>query len=329
MPHEPIHLDRLNPLSTLARFGAGLARPECVACTAAGNIWVSHHAPDGGGVVQLTDSGPSHQVIARNGAPDDFMPNGWAMEPDSFLIANLADSGGVWRLRMDGSCEPFLTEIDGFPMPPVNFVHRDNRGRVWSSVSTWRVPRDRAFHRDVADGFIVLTADGQDRIVADGLGYTNEVKVDPRGEYLYAHETMSRRLSRYRIERNGLGPRETVVEYLDGVIPDGFDFDEDGGIWCASVMSNRLVRVAADGAQQILIEDCDAEEIAGGMHNWRTGTFTRDDMDIGSRHSLRNIASVTFGGPDRKTVYLGSLAGDSLITLRSPVAGAEPPHWRY
>lgn len=258
------------------------------------------------------------------------MPNGWTMEPGgSFLIANLADSGGVWRLHADGSCAPFLTEIDGHAMPPFNFVHRDREGRVWSSASSWRIPRDRAFHRDVADGFVVLSVHGQHQIVADGLGYSNEVKVDPGGEYLYAHETMARRLSRYRISDAGLGPRETVADYLDGVIPDGFEFDEEGGIWCASVMSNRLVRVAPDGAQQVLIEDCDTEEIAGGMDNWRNGRFSRADMDIGSRHSLRNIASVTFGGADRKTVLLGSLAGDSLIELRSPIAGAEPPHWRF
>jgi hypothetical protein len=38
---------------------------------------------------------------------------------------------------------------------------------------------------------------------------------------------------------------------------------------------------------------------------------------------------VTFGGSDLKTVYLGSLFGARIATFRSPVAGAEPPHWRY
>ena len=45
--------------------------------------------------------------------------------------------------------------------------------------------------------------------------------------------------------------------------------------------------------------------------------------------TLRNIASVTFGGPDLKTGYLGSLFGDSLFTFQSPVAGAVPPHWHF
>lgn len=38
------------------------------------------------------------------------------------------------------------------------------------------------------------------------------------------------------------------------------------------------------------------------------------------------MASVTFGGPDLRTVYLGSLMGSRLPTLRSPVAGLPPAH---
>src|SRR3546814_3897147 len=45
--------------------------------------------------------------------------------PDgAFLIANLGESGGVWRLRPDGRCEPLLLEVDGVRLPSVNFVHR-------------------------------------------------------------------------------------------------------------------------------------------------------------------------------------------------------------
>lgn len=316
-------------------FGSGLSRPECVACTEAGAIWVSHALPTGGGgVARLDADGTPYPILAGAGAPADFMPNGWSMAPDgSFLIANLGDSGGAWRLAPDGSCSPLLLKIDGHDVPPVNFVHLDEEGRVWISVSTWRVPRDRAMHREVADGFVILM-DAVDRpetarIVADGLGYTNEVKVDPSGRWLYANETMARRLSRFALTGGGLGHRQTVVDYIDGVIPDGFEFDEDGGVWCASVMSNRLVRVGPDTRQHVVLEDCDPAEIAAAMGRWRGGGYGREDLMIGATRPLKNIASITFGGPDLKTVYCGSLAGDALVTFRSPVAGARPPHWTF
>jgi sugar lactone lactonase YvrE len=319
----------------VSTVGHGLRRPECVACTAAGAVWVSHALPQGGGgVARLDADGTPHPIVAGDGAPEDFMPNGWSMAPDgSFLIANLCDSGGAWRLYPDGACVPLLTEIGGHRVPPVNFVHLDEAGRVWISVSTWRVPRDRAMHREVADGFVILmdAIDRPDtaRIVADGLGYTNEVKVDPSGRWLYANETMARRLSRFELRGIGLDPRQTVVEYGDGIIPDGFEFDAEGGIWCASVMSNRLVRVAPDTSQHIVLEDCDPVEIAGAMARWRDGGFTRADLNLGAARRLGNIASITFGGADLRTVYCGSLAGDRLVTFRSPIAGAKPPHWSF
>jgi gluconolactonase len=39
------------------------------------------------------------------------------------------------------------------------------------------------------------------------------------------------------------------------------------------------------------------------------------------------MVSITFGGPDLRTVYIGSLGGTALPTFRSSVAGAPLPHW--
>ena len=40
------------------------------------------------------------------------------------------------------------------------------------------------------------------------------------------------------------------------------------------------------------------------------------------------MASVTFGGPDLRTVYLGSLMGTTIPCFRSPVPGLPLPHWK-
>ena len=39
------------------------------------------------------------------------------------------------------------------------------------------------------------------------------------------------------------------------------------------------------------------------------------------------MASVTFGGPDLKNVYIGSLRGTTIPWFRSPVAGLPMVHW--
>jgi hypothetical protein len=38
--------------------------------------------------------------------------------------------------------------------------------------------------------------------------------------------------------------------------------------------------------------------------------------------------SVTFGGPDLRDAYVGSLKMDRLPHFRAPVAGPPPVHWR-
>jgi hypothetical protein len=40
------------------------------------------------------------------------------------------------------------------------------------------------------------------------------------------------------------------------------------------------------------------------------------------------MASVTFGGPDLRTVYIGSLKGKCIPHFRAPVAGLPMVHWQ-
>jgi hypothetical protein len=59
----------------------------------------------------------------------------------------------------------------------------------------------------------------------------------------------------------------------------------------------------------------------------RERSLQRADVQKSPAKLLQNIASITFGGPDLRTAYLGSLGGDKLFTFRSPIAGVAPAHW--
>ena len=269
-------------------------------------------------------------------APDGraLRPNGIALRRDgSFLVTDLgADIGGVFTLDRSGKVEAFVTELDGAPLPPTNYAIEDAAGRVWITVSTRHVPRAAAYRADVADGFVALCDrnGGNTRIVADNLGYTNECSPDPTGEWLYVNETFSRRLARFRICANGdLGPRETVATFGAGTFPDGLAFDAEGHVWITSIISNRVIRVAPDGSQTLIIEDADAEHVAWVEAAFVAGELGRPHLDSVRSTRLRNISSLAFGGPDLRTAYLGCLLGDSLAAFRSPVAGHPPIHWNY
>lgn len=317
---------KLDP-ADISTIGGGMRRPECVLATKSGDLFCS----DGRGGYNIVAANGETRLVKAVGAPDDFMPNGIALMPNrDVLAANLADSSGVWRIRPDGQASLEIAAADGVPLPPVNFVGIDRRDRIWISVSTRSVPRHPAVRKGVADGFVAVYDKGVARIVADGIAFANEAIVDPTGEWLYVNETVGQCTSRYPIRADAsLGPKAVVADYAPGTYPDGFNFDAAGGVWIVSVASNRIIHVDRDGAQTVVFEDADAQDMARLNAAFEAGDAVRDLIDVGAKRPSRNIASIGFGGPDLKTVYMGSLAHTSLQSFRAPIAGAPPVHWSF
>lgn len=317
-------------LGDIRFVGKDLRRPECVLATASGTLCVADWR---GGVTLIRPDGRQRLIKAKGALPKGgIKPNGIALCADgTFLLAHLDDSdGGVWRLSPDGTLTPFLLEIEGEALPPTNFVHVDGQGRVWITVSTRLIPRTRARTADISDGFVILVDDRGARIVADGLIYTNEAKVDPSGRWLVVNETFGRRVSRYAIREGGaLGARETLTGFGAGTYPDGLEFDVEGGIWIVSIYSNRLIRITESGDHALVLEDRDAAYVDLLDKDYEAGTLPHRKPDTVPGAVLDNISSIAFGGPDRRTGYLGCLQGSRIASFRSPIAGVEPCHWRF
>jgi len=316
-------------LEALRFVGSDLNRPECVLATARGDLYTADWR---GGVAHRRADGTQALYATSLPGGRPLRPNGIALRADgSFLLADLgAELGGVFSLDRNGTVRPLLERVDGIDLPPTNFVHEDAAGRIWITVSTRRRPRAAAYRSDVADGFIVLVDARGARIVADSLGYTNEALVDPSGRWLYVNETFGRRLTRFRLTADGmLSGRETVTIFGPGTFPDGLTFDAEGGVWITSIVSNRVLRVAADGSQQLMLEDGDPAHVERCERAFIAGEMGRPHLDTCPGKVLKNISSLAFGGADLRTAYLGCLLGDRLASFRAPVAGHPPVHWRF
>lgn len=315
-------------LSSLSWCGSGLVRPECVLARADGTLFTADWR---GGVCQLLPDGSQRLRTARLPGGNALRPNGIALAADgSVLMAQLGENdGGIWRLSHDDRLEPWLMAVQGQDLPPTNFVLPTADGGAWVTVSTRRTPRALGYRREGGDGFIVRARpDGQAEIAADNLGYTNEVAVHPSGQWLYVNETFARRLSRFPLRANGtLGAKEVVTRFGPGTFPDGLGFDEEGHAWVVSIISNRVIRVAPDGAQTLWLEDADAAHLAWVEAAFDAGTLGREHLDRAAGQVLKNISSIAFTGPHRRTAVFGCLLGDRLATLPLPVAGAMPLHW--
>lgn len=314
-------------LGAVRFIGEGLQRPECVLATRQGDLFVS----DREGIAVIAPDGTVRRIKARD-APEHFLPNGIALLPGrSALIADLGLGGGVWKLAPDGMLTPWLMEVDGMRLHPTNFVGLDAAGRTWITVSTRLVPREQAMYRGYGDGYIIRVDERGARIVAEGIGFTNEAIADPAGKHLYVNETQGRRISRMPITADGLGPKEVVYEFEHGIWPDGMAHDAEGGVWVVSVVSNRVLRIdTRSGKAELFLEDADEADVAEAETAWRSGDpMPRRLLDIGGKRLLGNASSLGFGGPDLRTLYIGTLAGSRIGYLRSPVAGAVPVQWEY
>ncbi|MPS25457.1 SMP-30/gluconolactonase/LRE family protein [Pigmentiphaga sp.] len=317
-------------LSDVETVGHGLRRPECVLCNRHGDMFVAHL---GHGIMHIAPDG-TQRAIGNHAEVDGaaWIPNGIAWMPDnSFLVANMGPAGGLWRLTPEGALELVLAELDGLPLGATNFVMLDDRGRTWVTVTTRQWPISKAFAAlggpTMDDGYLILIDAKGPRIVADGFAFANEVRIDAGGRHVYVVETFGRRVTRFALEGDHLVDRTVFARFGHGTFADGAAFDAEGHLWAASIVSNRLLRIAPDGSMQTVLEELDPRHVDRIERRLAAGTIAREDVQHTPTRVLKNIASVTFGGPDLRTVYLGSLGGDTLGMFRSPVAGVPPVHW--
>ena len=321
----------------LSYVGQDLQRPECILAEPDGSLW---SADARGGVVHIRPDGTQSLIAQaldqRFGATEDeadrftqgTLPNGLAFDVDGSVLISNFGTDRLERMTRDGRTTVMLDTIDGTPIGKVNFVLRDSRGRIWLTISTRITNWMQAISPNIADGYVAVLDNQGARIVADGFMFTNEIRFDAAEEWLYVVETTGRRITRLRIgadaqvlAREVYGPADT------GGFIDGIAFDAHGNLWGTHVMSDRIFAITPDGGFRVILDD-DNPEPSAALHD----AFARDAVT--PNHMLACggtiapwFASVTFGGPDLRTVYIGSLRGTRIPAFRSPVAGLPMAHW--
>jgi gluconolactonase len=338
MAYNPI--DHFTVTKDDFRFiGEGLQRPEYILAEKDGTLW---SADARGGVVRIGADG-SQTVITQShagvfGASGD--------DPRKFVAGTLpnglafADNGDIWisnfgtdcleRMTRTGETEVILDAVDGDAIGKVNFIARDSRNRIWITVSTMIPEWPKAICKNVVDGRVLLFEQGRGaRIVADNLHFTNECKLDAREEYLYVVQTCGRNVVRYRITASGdLSNCEVFGPEDHGRFIDGIAFDSHGNLWGTYIMNDGIFAITPGGERKMIFDDSTAEELKKINDAFQTGAPLDIDMLLQCGGTVAPwCASVTFGGADLKTVYVGSLRGTTIPYFSSPVAGLPMVHW--
>ena len=339
MKKNPILDFQVDP-ADIHYIGQGLQRPECILAEPDGTLW---SADARGGVVKILPDG-SQEIVTQSfdesfaRVDDDArrftegtLPNGLAFAENGDILISNFGTDVLEVMTRDGQTRLLYDSIDGEPIGKVNFVLRDRKNRIWLTISTRITNWMTAISPEIADGYVALADQRGLQIVADGFRFTNEIRLDAKEEYLYIVETCGQRISRMRVQPDGsLTDREIYGPSKLGKygFPDGIAFDAHGNLWGTLVMVDQVFAITPDGDFHVILDDTNEEAAVALEEAFVNNRVTPDDMLTAGGTIAPWFASVTFGGADLKTAYIGSLRGTRIPYFRSPVAGLPMVHWK-
>jgi gluconolactonase len=285
-----------------------------------GTVWLSDQAS---ACARVRPDGTLDRVGHAGGAP-----NGIVIDAEGrIVIANFGgpDHGQGPLQRLDpatGQVETLCAALNGRPLYGCNFPFVDSLSRIWCTHSTWG-PVDRAF-ADLRDGLIFrLDPDGTVTVVAEGLAFANGMTLDHDERHLYVCQTAACDVVRYAIRGDGtlgvperygppLGLSHNEVQHLRPLsaavrsqlgAPDGCGFDQEGNLWVTLFMANKIVAITPAGELVTVLSDPEGR-------------------------IMRSPTNVSWGGPDLRDLYIGSVATNYVVHVRSPVPGLPLIHQR-
>ena len=214
---------------------AGLAFPEGPRWHD-GKLWFSDMHDR---TVRTVDAaGRSEIVVEVPGHPSGL---GWL--PDGRLLVVSMRDRRLLRLDPEGLQE--VADLRELASYHCNDMVVDTQGRAY--VGNFGFDLHGEGKRKNAE-IILVTPEGEARVVADDLDFPNGTVITPDGRTLIVGETLGRRLTAFDIEPDGsLSGRRTWAQ-LEKILPDGICLDAENDIWVASPVSSAVLRVGPDGA---------------------------------------------------------------------------------
>jgi gluconolactonase len=335
-------------------LGKDLQRPECILAEKDGTIWT---ADARGGVMKINADGLQQLIVGDFGSAisdvgkeqnghsrnpisetrnyntryiqsEGSLPNGLCFDKEgNFIIANWG-TDSIELMTRDGKLQTICSSIDGVPLGKANFPLRDSKGRIWFTVTTKEQPWTNQLNTKSSDGYIALMDEDGVRIVADGFCGTNEIRFDDKEEWLYVVESTGWRISRLRVHGDGSLSNKEVYgpSKLDG-FPDGFAFDAHGNLWVTLIFTDVLIAITPDGEVLTLLDDSNAQTKRQLFDAFSANEINGDVLGATHGTIAPWMASLSFGGTDLSTVYVGSLRGTTIPYFKSPVAGQKMIHW--
>lgn len=256
-----------------------------------GKLWFSDMRGD---TVYTVDEAGQRAVVVQ--LPEPLHPSGLGWLPDGRLLISCIGSATLLRLDADGLTTLHEAELKAL-VQGLNDMVVDTQGRAYIDFS-----RPGPEPRGPYGGIILVTPEGEVRIVAEGMRSANGLAITPDGKTLIAAETFGARLHAFDIAPDGGLSGQRVWAELKGYRPDGICLDAEGAVWLGSVGYNTAFLRVKEGG-----EIADTIAVPEG----------------------RIAIAVALGGADRRTLFLLNSINDPstgfIDTVRVEVPGAGLP----
>ncbi len=261
----------------------GLGRLEAPCLDGAGNLWFSDIAGDGA----IHRLGPDGRLeTMRRGRPH---VGGLVVHSGGGVVAT-----GATVAVLDGDERVVMTPEGGWGF---NDLTTDAAGNVF--VGMHGEPPRRSPPKVEASLWRISTSGAITRCYG-GIQLTNGVGVSPDGARLYHNDTLPAVVWVSDLSSDGLPSGRRLFHELRQGLPDGLAMDEGGGVWIAAIGAGRIVRVAPDGREDLVLET-----------------------------PMPYVSAVCFGGSDRRDLYVTTFGPPydpdhtgSVIRTRTGIAGS-------
>jgi gluconolactonase len=213
------------------------------------------------------------------------LSNGLGLDPQGRLIASEGDNRRVSRTLADGTVVTVADRWQGKRLNSPNDNITRSDGTIYFTDPPYGVPAGQARELDFQGVFRVDPA-GTLHLESSDMNRPNGVALSPDDKTLYVDDTAAGLVRKFPVKPDGsLGPPTMFVPYTGGG-GDGMAVDDAGNVY-----------VAADAGVKVYKPN--------GM-TW--GTIAVPEVP----------SNCTFGGPDRKTLYLTAKTSLYRVALNVP-----------
>ena len=209
-------------------------------------------------------------------------PSGLGWLPDGRLLVVSMTDRRLLRLDPEGLVvHADLADLASFHC---NDMVTDAAGR--SYVGNFGFDLDAGAENRPAE-LVLVTAEGEARVVARDLRFPNGTVITPDGRTLVVGESFGARLTAFDLADDGSLEGRRLWAQLERAVPDGICLDSEGAIWVASPLGNEVLRVHE-----------------GGRVSQRVGCS-------------QNAIACMLGGPERRHLFVCSSSSTSPEVCRA------------